>query len=202
MTRLEAALQRVAADLVELQAKWALVGGLAVSARAEPRTTRDVDIAVGVSDDAQAESVIYVLQNGGYQVVTVVEQQATGRLATARLLPPGSNQRGVLVDLLFASSGIEAEIADAAQVLAITATLSLPVARIGHLIATKVLAREDRSRPQDLDDIHALLAESDSEDVSEARKLLLLITDRGYHRGKNLSADFDEIMSAWRAAQR
>lgn len=202
MTRLESALQRVAADLAALQQRWALVGGLAVSARAEPRTTRDVDIAVGVADDAQAESLIYALQNDGYKVVTVVEQEAQGRLATARLLPPGSNERGVLVDLLFASSGIEPEIADAAEVLAMTATLSLPVARIGHLIATKVLAREDRTRPQDLDDIHALLVEADADDVRETQTLLSLITKRGFHRGKNLSSDFDRIIHAWHGTKK
>lgn len=36
---------------------WALVGGLAISARIEPRFTRDLDIAIAVENDARAEEV-------------------------------------------------------------------------------------------------------------------------------------------------
>jgi len=36
-------------DLRELGAEFAIVGGLAVSARAEPRLTRDLDVAVSVA---------------------------------------------------------------------------------------------------------------------------------------------------------
>jgi hypothetical protein len=43
---LEAALRRMAADLERYGRRWALVGGFAVSARAEPRFTRDIDAAV------------------------------------------------------------------------------------------------------------------------------------------------------------
>ena len=39
---------RAASDLGALGARFALVGGLAVSAWGEPRYTRDVDLAVGV----------------------------------------------------------------------------------------------------------------------------------------------------------
>jgi len=41
---LEAALRRVADDLDKSGRLWALVGGFAVSARVEPRFTRDVDM--------------------------------------------------------------------------------------------------------------------------------------------------------------
>ncbi len=68
-----------------LEMKYALVGGLAVSARAEPRTTRDVDLAISASSDDDAERLIHVLQSMGYGVVTLVEQTHTARLATARL---------------------------------------------------------------------------------------------------------------------
>jgi hypothetical protein len=39
--------------------RFALVGGLAVSVRAEVRFTRDVDLAVAVSSDAEAESLVH-----------------------------------------------------------------------------------------------------------------------------------------------
>jgi hypothetical protein len=54
MTAAESALRRIVADLDSLQQRFALVGGFAVSARTEPRFTRDVDIVVAVSDDERA----------------------------------------------------------------------------------------------------------------------------------------------------
>ena len=64
----------------------------------------------GVADTVArpvAEALSRELQGRGYQVLTVVEQTAQGRLATVRLQPPGRSPRGVVIDLLFASSGIE-----------------------------------------------------------------------------------------------
>lgn len=115
MNPLENALRRIAEDLRKLDKSWALVGGLAVGARAEPRTTRDVDLAIAVADDQEAESLVFRLQSLGYAVLVVLEQDATGRLATVRLRPPSEPEGGVLVDLLFASSGIEPEITRAAE---------------------------------------------------------------------------------------
>jgi hypothetical protein len=73
---LEAALRRIAGELDARGRRWALVGGLAVSARAEPRTTRDVDVVVDVRDDADAESLVLDLQAGGFRVLAVVEQRS------------------------------------------------------------------------------------------------------------------------------
>jgi hypothetical protein len=64
-----------------------------------------VDIAVGVSGDGQAKTLLFELQRLGYRVLNVIEQTGTNRLATARSVPPSASARGVLVDLLFASSG-------------------------------------------------------------------------------------------------
>jgi hypothetical protein len=129
----ERALRRIAQDLQGTGRSWALVGGLAVSARAEPRTTRDVDLAVAVSGDREAESLVFRLQTLGYSVLAVLEQGATGRLATVRFRPPQEKEGGVLVDLLFASSGIEPEIVSAAEDLDILPNLRVPVARLSHL---------------------------------------------------------------------
>jgi len=50
--------------------------------------TRDVDIAVDVRDDADAEQLTRVLLQQGYAVHAAIEHLETGRLATMRLLPP------------------------------------------------------------------------------------------------------------------
>ncbi len=104
MTALLDAIRGIVGDLDGQGSAWALVGGLAVSARTEPRTTRDVDVAVAAPDDAVAESMIWSLTRAGYTVAGAVEQTDTQRLATVRLRPPSSHASGVIVDLLFASS--------------------------------------------------------------------------------------------------
>ena len=184
--RVEVSLRRAAADLESIEPRWALIGGLAVSARAEPRLTRDVDLAVAVQSDEEAEQVVHALKQMGYGLVALVEQTAVGRLATARLSAPG--EAGVLVDLLFASSGIEPEIADRAESIEIVPGLTVPLARIGHLLALKVLARDDRHRPQDADDLRALLAVAAPDDLEEARRALQMIESRGFNRGRDLVA--------------
>jgi predicted nucleotidyltransferase len=62
----------------------------------------------------------------------------------------------LIVDLLFASSGVEPEIAARAEALALLEDLVVPVARTGDLLALKLLARDDASRPQDAVDLSAL----------------------------------------------
>lgn len=196
MTRLLAALHRAVRDLNELGQRWALVGGLAVSARAEPRTTRDIDLVVAVSEDSQAEKLVRDLRARGYTIAEHLEQEATGRLATVRLVAPGEEEGGVLVDLLFASSGVEPEIVAQAEILELVSGIALPIATAGHLIALKLLARDDRRRPQDFDDLMALLREASPEDLEQARATLQLMRERGFHRDKqDLVEQLDQLLS-------
>jgi len=95
LTSLETALRRLALDLDALGRSWALVGGLAVSARTEPRFTRDVDVAVAVADDAAAEDLIRALRDRGYRPGMMLEQEAKHRLAMVRLEPPETAQVGI-----------------------------------------------------------------------------------------------------------
>ena len=108
-TSLERVLRRIDADLTRARVPFALIGGLAVSARTEPRFTRDADLAVAVADDAQAEALVRRLRTLDYRIESVVEQNAVGQLATVRLIRSPS-PRAPVVDLLFASSGIETEL--------------------------------------------------------------------------------------------
>jgi hypothetical protein len=69
------------------------------------------------------------------------------------------------------------------------------VARIEHLVALKVLSRDDERRPQDLVDLRALLRAATAEEVSRAREALALIAMRGYHRGRTLSSQLDALLA-------
>lgn len=194
LTRLGRALATLAGALSDLRRPGALVGGLAVSALAEPRFTRDVDIAVAVATDTEAEELVYELLQRGFAPVATVEHETLSRLATVRLQCPGEPESGVVGDLLFASSGLESEIVAAATPLEVLPGVVVPVARKGHLLALKVLARSER-RPQDLADIRALLKVADATDLALARDSVRLIVTRGYHRGRDLPRLLEEALA-------
>ncbi|WP_222105941.1 nucleotidyl transferase AbiEii/AbiGii toxin family protein [Catellatospora sichuanensis] len=145
-----------------------------------------------VANDDAAEALVRNFLGNGYTFSASVEHD-NGRLATVRLKRL-SDGVGVTVDLLFASSGIEPEIANAAEQLEIVSGLLLPVATTGHLIALKLLACDDESRPQDLADLRALLSVANSEDLTVARAAIELITKRGFNRSRDLDAALDQML--------
>jgi Nucleotidyl transferase AbiEii toxin, Type IV TA system len=198
LSRAEAALRRIVTDLRQLGRRFALVGGLAVSARTEPRLTRDADLAVLVTDDRDAENLVRDLQERDWRVLAAVEQEAAGRLATVRLVAAGEDVHGAVVDLLFASSGIEPEIVAAADPIEVVPGFGVPIARLGHLVALKVLARDDRTRPYDRVDLAALLGRADAAMLEEARESLALVMRRGFHRARDLLAALEAAMREFR----
>jgi uncharacterized protein YaaQ len=202
LSRIQSTLHRAARDLDDLGRRWALVGGLAVSARTEPRFTRDIDLVVAVEGDRDAERLVHDLQSRGYRVRTIAEQGAVARLATARLVPGGEDDAGVVVDVLFASSGIEAEIVARAEVLAIGPDLRVPVAAIGHLIALKVLSRDDAVRPLDRADLVALVRAAQPSDIEQARAAVALIQRRGFQRDRDLPVELERFLQDSRPPRR
>lgn len=192
MTELETELRLVLGQLAAAGRSVALVGGLAVSVRAEPRLTRDADVAVSVVDDSDAEDVLAALRVSGYVVLAVVEHAPSGRLGTARLSRFGQDS-GIVIDLLFAATGIEPEIVTAAETLEILPDLDVPVARTGHLIAMKLLARDDRHRPADADDLRNLALVADDAEWDRARHGVVLIERRGFNRGRDLIDDLTAL---------
>ena len=195
MTSLETALRKVAGELDDSHVPFALIGGLAVSVRTEPRFTRDADLAVALATDAEAEALIHRLRGCGHRIEAILEQEAVGRLATVRLTR-SSDSAAPVVDLLFASSGIESEVVADADAIDLLPQFTIRVACVGHLIALKVLSRDDVERPQDIVDLRALLRVASPSEIERARRSLALIAARGYHRGRDLSSEFNRILPA------
>ena len=187
-TRLLSALRQTAQILDQRHQPWALVGGLAVSVRVEPRFTRDIDLVVAVADDAAAEALVGDLQAAGFTLKVSLEQRALGRLAAVRVVPPGQREEGIVVDLLFASAGIEPEICRDAERVEIAPGLIVPVAQAGHLVAMKVLALAP-DRPQDGIDLRALAAQLAPEERGRAVAAVARIEELGANRGKALGAE-------------
>ncbi len=180
-------------QLDELDQTWAIVGGLAVSAYVEPRFTRDIDIVLAVEHDAEAEQFVHTWRAAGYELESVIEQHGTERLATVRSHRPGG-KHNVVVDLIFASSGIEPEIASEAQLLELAPDIEVPVARPGHLVALKLLSADEDTRPQDEVDLNQLAEVLDADEREAAREAVELIERRGFDRGRHLGELLDNYL--------
>lgn len=181
---LAAALTRLAADLTALRVEFAIVGGLAVSRRAEPRMTRDVDVVIAAAP-GEADKVARGLFGRGYRQREdgFLVRRNTDRLATLRLDSPA----GVVVDLLIERSGIEGEIVEVAETLTVLENLRLPFARTGHLIALKILA----NRARDSADLEALFRVALPEDINLARTAVDLIVRRGFAEERDLQTELE-----------
>jgi predicted nucleotidyltransferase len=152
-----------------------------VSVRCDPRFTRDVDLAIAVSSDEEAESVGRLLGSSGFRLDALAEQEAVGRLAMVRLIA----NDGTTVDMLTASSGIEAEVVADAEILEVTAGTVLSVARVGHLIALKLLSVSP-GRETDMADLRNLAIVADDEEWDRAERAVARIEERGFSRGRDL----------------
>jgi len=168
----------------------AVVGGIAVSVRTEPRFTRDLDLAVAVANDDEAASYVFRIRQHGYEIVSALEQTTQHRLSTIRLRRDG---RGPIVDLLFAACGIEVEIARAAEPIEIATGLVAEVAQVGHLIAMKLVSRDPERRPRDQQDLVDLGRVADDREWQRAEHAIELIHQRGFSRGRDLRAGLAEI---------
>lgn len=185
---LELALTETMDLLRRLGRPSALVGGLAVSAHGLVRFTRAVDIAVAVDDDADAEQLVRHFGAEGYRVAAIVEHEGTGRPATVRLVRTDA----VKVDLLFASSGLEADIATRAVMLDVPGVGPVPVATCEDLIATKVLSMAPRRLQDRLDLQHLLLV--GSVDLDQVHANLALIRERGFDQGEPLEEKLRSVI--------
>jgi len=191
-TRLLETLRLVGRALDDGAQPWALVGGLAVSVRVEPRFTRDIDLVVAVTDDRAAEQLVADLTAVGFGLRLTLEQQALGRLAAVRLLPPGEPEQGIVVDLLFTSCGIEPQICREAERIEVVPGLVVPIARSGHLVAMKLLSLSP-DRPQDAADLRGLIRTLTPDERERALVAVGEIERVGAHRGKPLS----ETIRTW-----
>lgn len=139
---------------------------------------------MAVAADRAAENLVRELTGRGYRLTAIVEQEATGRLATVRL--EHRNASSLLGDLLFATSGIEPEVVAAATALELAGGLTAPVASVGHLLALKLLSVDEVRRPQDAVDLVGLLGVATASDLATADAAVATIMQTGANRGRDL----------------
>ncbi len=153
---------------------FALIGGVAVSTRTEPRFTQDVDFIVSTQSDQVAQQLAHGMFQRGFTQHALLEDTRTGRIATMRLL-----KDGMIVDLLVGATGIEDEVVAGATSVDLPGVGPCLVASVAGLLALKTLARCNRNRPDDEADLHRLVAVADARELVEARRLVALIAARG-----------------------
>ncbi len=129
--------------LDEARARYALMGGCARNAYAEPRATKDVDFVVEV-DRVRYEALVEALAARGFRAATAV-----GRGDDVPDLILFRDPTGRRIDLLFAHTAFESEALERAHVIEATHDVLAPVVTPEDLIVYKVLA----DRPQDRVDI-------------------------------------------------
>lgn len=161
------------------------------------RLTKDIDLVVAVSDDADAESLVHELVQLGYIVDELIEHDIKHRLATARLVSSG--RPPMRIDLIFAFSGIESEVVETAEEGHAFSGINVHIATIPALIAMKTLAADWNRRPQDILDLQHLINKATVSEMETAHELLRLITERGYNRNKDLQKDLNGYIERFKA---
>lgn len=182
MTSLRASLERVKLDLEELKCRWALVGALAVAARAQARATLDIDVAVAVDSPEAGQALAMALVQKKYRW-----KESFGT-AMISLEVPGDAFSAMRLDLIFHLSGIESDVARDAENLAVLPGLEMPIARLGDLIALKLLAAREPEREHDHRDLRALVAHASAEDLLRARSSIELLVARNMASAGELEA--------------
>jgi predicted nucleotidyltransferase len=186
---LEEYVKTVTQHLRGLGVEFAVVGGIAVSLRTIERFTKDVDFAISVEGDREAEAIVDSLRQAGFSIAMFLERDEDGRLATVRLTSGGEVE--VFVDLLFATSGIENEVIADATPLEVFPGFVVKLASIPALIAMKLLSADWDTRPQDVIDLRYLFKSASQDEIARVSKLIDLITERGFNRNKDLQKDLD-----------
>ena len=129
------------------QVAFAVIGGLAVGVRGEPRFTADVDVVVGLDLD---DALLLVDRLSGSPFRPLFPDVAEA-VRTLFILPLRPLATGVRVDVAIGLSGFERQLLARADEVTI-ADFTAPVATAEDLILMKLLA----SRPRDTDDAEKL----------------------------------------------
>ena len=129
--------------------RFALIGGLAVSLRGQPRMTVDVDLVI-LADVDQALRLVQELDSTPFEPLFPGVEDVVAR---SYILPLRHRATGIRVDVAIGMSGFEQQaVLRATQVM--IGDVRVPVVAVEDLLVMKALA----GRPQDEQDIRGLVA--------------------------------------------
>jgi len=181
-------LARLGRDLDELGRPWALVGALAVAARAETRSPLVASVAVAVEGPADTAALVAALLARGY-----LPQGDHGAETGSLAVPMDGHSPSLRLELMTSLAGVAGEVARAAERLPVLSSVELPVALRGDLIALGLLAAGDPVREHLLGDVRALLVGAARADLLRCREVLALLTLRGATRAGVLEGELADL---------
>ena len=139
-----------AAQVLETRGiRFALIGGLAVSLRGQPRMTVDVDLVI-LADVDQALRLAQELSSTPFEPLFPGVEEVVAR---SFILPLRHRATGIRVDVAIGMSGFEQQAVSRATKVTI-GDVRVPVVVVEDLLVMKALA----GRPQDEHDIRGLVA--------------------------------------------
>lgn len=153
-----ATLRRLIGALDRLGVRYAIVGGIAVSIRAAPRFTADIDAVVWVADDGW-EPLLLGLQESGLRA-RPSDPIAFARRNRLLLL---KDENSVPVDVSLGALPFEANLIETAGLIEIAPGLNARIASAECLIIMKAIAW----RPKDLLDIREIVSVVPNLDVED-----------------------------------
>ena len=127
---------------------YALIGGLAISVRAQPRATVDVDLVIAADVD-RALALVDALEGS---TLAPLFDNVTQVVETAFILPLRHRQTNVKVDVAIGLSGFERQAIARAQPMPL-ADSTVSVATAEDLLIMKAMA----GRPQDEQDMRGIM---------------------------------------------
>lgn len=131
------------------QCAVAVIGGLAVALRGQPRMTVDVDVMIAADVDA-ALALVAGLERSPFEPLFAGVDEVVRR---AFILPLRHRRTGVRLDVAVGMSGFERQALERAQLVPLGG-LDVPVVAVEDLLVMKALA----GRPQDEQDIRGIVA--------------------------------------------
>lgn len=142
------ALETTTEFLVGQEINYALIGGLAVSVRGEPRATLDVDAVLDCDVD-RALALLGALRSSPLKPYFDGVEEV---VRTGLLLPLEHIETGIRIDLSIGMSGFDKQVVANASRTSLGGR-EIMVASSEYLVVMKQLA----GRPRDLDDIEGIL---------------------------------------------
>lgn len=178
----QALLERIALALEAQDIAYMVIGGQAVLLYGEPRLTRDIDVALGVSLERLPE-VLQVAQEIGLEPLV---QDPEAFVRQTMVLPCADPSTEIRVDFILSFSPYERQ--------ALQRVRTVPLGRVKvrfiapeDLVIHKVIA----GRPRDLEDVRSVLLKNPGIEVGYIRRWL-----REFEQslGEPLQKRFEEIL--------
>ncbi len=155
MPNLKNILKRISKILAKAKSKktlngYALIGGFAVSARAKPRATRDIDFLIEAEPDFYTDTLPNLLKKTDYTFKIFISSFEDPLHKLIRIY---DKERNEVVDLIPVFWNWQSAIIENADNIEVSRGISIPIAKAEDLIVMKLKA----GGPQDLVDVRALL---------------------------------------------